>query len=330
MKSTIAKRMEKSLITVRDEYYKKHTGEPYSQTALTGAVGYLSASLVHILATGNEYEREFLTYCIDTLKTLIDEGDDAKVSRFANAIRAVPLIFTGDKKWNREFRKEYLQPFCDKYGDEYFALLKDVELPADIFPKKQKPTYHYDGSFGKINILVMLCGPVLLLCVLAITMLIVHLADYTDDRRGERFELTVESYSLDSDLILYCEGFDLPFKANDFAVLSNEPDKLIDLCDAGEPLVIHAKYKKYEKYPRYEIVSIDDTAGNVYRTVEQTNRTDEVLLKHLGIGWVVFAVPTAALAAYMVYVVKHPQKFQNSRSWLLRLCFVDVSIRRKR
>ncbi len=81
----------------------------YAKTALT-----YEASAYSDLKENNL----LLIYCIDTMLEIIDEGNQAKIFDFADAVHNIPGIFT--EKWNIESFSSDMNAFRKKYGYSYF------------------------------------------------------------------------------------------------------------------------------------------------------------------------------------------------------------------
>lgn len=328
MRESTARKLSERLKTVRDCYFAKSCGEPYSVSELAIAENYIKKHIASFSKKADNFERAFLAECFAILDSLREEGNDLKIADCAHAIHRVPLLFCGKERWNKAFKKEFIRPFCEKYGDGLFAGILQKEFPHAYAPKKKK-TRPY-GAHNFLSLPMYFCYrlilPLLVLPFLTIAILLVHFVDYIEDHRGDRYEVTVEGFEYDSALILYCEGFREHFEAVRFSQYSTEPEKLISLCENGGELVVYADYKRSNKNRSayYKIVQLEDKYGNVYRTYEHTNKLDRYVLLFLWIVWLVFFLPAAVMFTLMLIVARNPAKYR-AHPKLMHFCFPEYT-----
>lgn len=145
-----AQKLSKALIIIRDCYYAKANNLSYSKFKLASAIQYIDDMCKYIDTRSDDIEREFLFSCFGALDELKEEGDCTKTSRFAEAIHRVPYLFCGEEKWDASFKEQYITPFCQMYGDEWFEDVLSMRIPKkSSLQKANRSIYRYN----EINIM---------------------------------------------------------------------------------------------------------------------------------------------------------------------------------
>jgi len=108
-----------------------HMGGEIDKSRLETTVSNIKASRKKINANSRGQEKEILLYCIDTLFSILGEGNVQKIFDFADAIHNIPEIYMQER--NLYSLRAELKAFRKKYGKEYFPFIDRVK-PA--FSKK--------------------------------------------------------------------------------------------------------------------------------------------------------------------------------------------------
>ncbi len=340
MNRKIAQKISNALMTVRDSYGNKARGRDYSEWALKQALRYLDEIITHIERTSPDEERDFMFSALGALDILIEEENNAqKISMYADSIHRVPFLFTGDERWDRHFKERYFAPFCDVYGNEWHEELLDAEpLPKRRGKEKGKHKGRTIYRFNEENVWSLrayfgfrLLLPTIVIPLLLATMLLVSLVDYTENNRGERYEVTVSAYEYecsDEYDYLYIESIAHTerFEISRFAQLSCDPDGLLALCEEKGSLIIYATYTSSNNTaPYYDVIHVEDAEGKVYRSYEDSNQMDRYYMIFLGIFALVIFVPYFILFVLMLTVARNPKKFV-SHPRFVKFCFPHYSL----
>jgi len=323
-----AKNLSKAILVVRDCYLAKANNEPYKKLELAAAKQYIEDTLMYLERKAGDAEREFLFACLAGLDTLAEDENAMKTARYADAIYRVPFLFCGEESWDRDFRRKYIAPFCQMYGEEYFSHILEMKIPSDRKMDKRS-SYRY----GEENILSLPKYFCFRMSIALITlpfiigaMIWVECDDYTAENYGKRYEVTVVDYEYDETLELYCQGYEDPFEVVRFSQYSSFPDRLIQLCESGATLVAYAEFKEDAKYgDRYEVIQLEDLDGTVYRTYEHSNELDTYIMYILWLFFAVIFVPHFVLLVMMLSVVLWPEKFLAYPRFV-KFCFPDYSL----
>lgn len=340
MRSQVAQKISNAILVVRDSHYAKLNNQPFSKFKLESAQHYLEEICIYIDRKSSDTERDFMFLCLGALDELMEEGNNEKISRFAHAIHRVPFIFSGEEKWDKIFKKEYILPFCDIYGDEYFSEILETKVPPiTTSPKGATTGKRSIYRYNEINIMSLpayfcfrLMIPIIILPFLIGAILYVHYSDYTETNRGERYEITADSFEYEHTdeydyLYIIDNDFSEQFKISRFFEFSNFPERLIELCESKSPLVVYVKYKQIKNYdPYYEIIHLEDTNGNVFRSYEQTNQMDSYILIFLIVIFFIVFIPSLTLFAMMLIVARNPQKYVSHPKFV-KFCFPDYSLK---
>ncbi|MBO5797627.1 MAG: hypothetical protein J6R77_04675 [Clostridia bacterium] len=335
MNTKKAQKLSRALETVRDGYYAKAMDQPYSKLQLTAALQHIEDMCQYIDKHSDDVEREFLFCCFDTLDDLQEEGDFLKISRFAEAIHRVPLLFCGEETWNPAFRRQYLIPFCQMYGDEWLEDVLAMHIPKKTDAQKPTKTIYRYNEFNISSLPGYFCFrmllPLLTLPVLLGLMVYVHFSDYTEADHGERYEITVTDYEWGHDeendyLTIFCKEFEEPFEIGRFLQYSHSPEELIARCEAGEKLVVYVEYKQPRRSdPYYDLIHLESVDGTVYRSYEHENELDRYTLLFLLIACLVIFVPFFLLFLMMLMVAINPGRFV-AHPRFVKFCFPDYSL----
>ena len=343
MRSQIAQKISNAILVVRDYHYAELNNEPFSKFKLKSAQHYLEEICIYLDHKSSDTERDFLFSCLGALDELMEQGNDEKISRFAHAIHRIPFIFSGEEKWDKNFKREYILPFCDIYGDEYFSEILNVKVPlVTASPKGVTTGKRTIYRYNEINILSLpayfgfrFMFPIIIIPFLIGAILYVHYSDYTETNRGERYEITADSFEYEHTdeydyLYIMDNDFSEQFEISRFFEFSNSPEQLIELCESKSALVVYAKYKQPKNYdPYYEIIHLEDTNGNVFRSYEQTNQIDSYILMFLIVALLVVLIPSLALFIMMLIVARNPQKYVLHPKFV-KFCFPNYSLRLKK
>lgn len=339
MNRKIAQKISNALMTVRDSYSAKARKRNYSEWELGRALRYLDEVAAHIARTSADEERDFMFSALGALDELIEEKDAQRISMYAESIHRVPFLFTGDERWDRHFKERYFAPFCDVYGDEWHKELLEAEpLPKRRGKEKGKHKGRTIYRFNEENLMSLpayfafrLLIPIIVIPLLAALMLAASLIDYTEDNRGERYEVTVHTYEYEcSDAYdyLYIQSVEYTerFEISRFVQLSCDPDGLLALCEEKGSLIIYATYTSNKNTaPYYEVIHVEDAEGNVYRSYEDSNQMDRYYMIFLGVFLLVMLIPSLLLFCMMLLVSRNTKKFA-SHPRFVKFCFPDYSL----
>ncbi|MBQ8849408.1 MAG: hypothetical protein IJ011_03625 [Clostridia bacterium] len=339
MRSKMAQKISDALSDIRDCYNAKSNDQPFSKSKLRSAQSYLDEICSYIDSKSSDVERDFIFYCLGELDELLGEENDEKTARFAHAIHRIPFIFSGEEKWDKDFKKEYIFPFRDMYGNDYFSEILDMKVHIErISPNKVSSGKRTIYRYNEMNLMSLpayfcfrLLVPIIVIPFLLGAMLFVHFYDYTETDRGERYEIDVESFEYETDyLSISAVGYSEKFEIPRFFELSNSPEELIDLCESKATLVAYAKYTQIKNEdPYYQIIHLEDTDGNVYRSYEHTNEMDRYWMIFLFIAFLIFFIPSFILFVMMLAVASDPRKYVNHPRFV-KFCFPDYSLQLKR
>ena len=339
MRTKTAQKISDALLIIRDSYYAKSKNQPFSKFKLDTAKQYIDEICIYIEHNSPDIEREFLFSCLGTLDELIEQDQSEKISEFAHAIRRVPFIFSGEEKWDKTFKQEYIMPFCDMYGDECFSEILEMDVPD---AKKSAKGASVGGRtiyrYNKSNIMSLpayfcfrLLIPLIVLPFLIGMMIYISIADYSPKNLGERYEITVDSFEYEHEglydyLYISNDAFEHQFEIARFFELSNSPEKVIELCESHATIVVYADYVTPRKAdPHYKIIQLEDTEGNVYRSYEHTNQMDNYVLNFLVIAFLVFFIPSLAIFIMMLLVAMDPQRYVDHPRYV-KFLFPDYSL----
>ena len=128
MKEEFYQRLQNSFVLVRHAYAEN---EEVGHNKLDSAFGELRFARKIIDKKSPAHEKKLLLYCIDTLLSLVAEGDRQKIHDFADTVHNMPEIFMGKRNYH-SFRNE-IKHFRSKYGEEYFSGFNKV---FPVFNKK--------------------------------------------------------------------------------------------------------------------------------------------------------------------------------------------------
>jgi len=339
VRKKMAIKLSNAFLVVRDCYYAKLNNEYYPEEKLNASERYINDLRAYINSQSSDIERTFLLFCIDTLKKVKDEGDDAKISRFCHAVFKIPYIFCGEEIWDKSFKKYCIETFCDRYGYEYFNEILALDVPK-IKKEAVNPRKIY--RFNEMNIvklptyfLLRMLLPIIVLPFVIFCMLYVHYSDYTEEDHGRQYIINDYTFEYEhSDgydyLHILPEGYNHHFSMRRFFQYSNNPEKLVELCQRGERLIVYAEYvepTKFEDY--YNIIQIEDENGNIYRSYEQSNQLDKYMLIMLGIIGLVIFIPSMVVLVLMLIVASNPRKFVH-RPRFVKFCFPNYSLTLKK
>lgn len=342
MRTKTALKISKALLIIRDYYDSKSNNQPFSKFKLETAQHYLDEIVSYIDSKSPDIERDFLFFCLGELDDLIEEGDNEKISRFANAVHRIPFIFCGEEKWDKDFKKKYIFPFCDRYGYDVFSEILEMKVTiATISPKNKSAGTASIYRYNEMNIMSLpayfcfrLMFPLLVLPFIIGAILYVHFYDYTESNRGERYVITVDSFEYEHTdsydyLSIKDNDFDDMFEISRFFELSNSPEQLIELCESKASLVVYAKYVQHQKVaPYYNVIHLEDTKGNVFRSYEQSNQMDRYLLNLLFLIFFIVFIPSIIICTMMLTVAINPRKYINHPKFV-KFCFPNYSLKLK-
>ena len=128
MKEEFYQRLQNAFVLVRHAYAEN---EAVGHNKLDSAFGELRFARKNIDKKSPAHEKRLLLYCIDTLFSLVAEGDRQKIHDFADTVHNMPEIFMGKRNYH-SFRNE-IKTFRSKYGEEYFSGFNKV---FPVFNKK--------------------------------------------------------------------------------------------------------------------------------------------------------------------------------------------------
>jgi hypothetical protein len=74
-------------------------------------------------------EEETLLHCIDTMLTLLEEGDNDKIAAFADAVHNVPECFADKERLPSSFMRIEFGAFERRYGKTYLAKVWELNQP---------------------------------------------------------------------------------------------------------------------------------------------------------------------------------------------------------
>ena len=341
MRARTAQKISEALLTIRNGYYAKANEESFSAAKLDTAERYLEEIYAYIDKRSPDTERKFLCECLAMLDDIIEEGNCEKISRFAHAVHRIPLIFSGEEKWNKAFKSEYIFPFCDIYGYEEFSELLKIKIRNDKngTVSDKRSVYRYNEM--NIMSLPMYFGfrfilPIVIIAFLTFAVLYVHFTDYTEDNRGECYVITVDSFEYEHTgtkdyLYISDNDFSAKFETARFFELSTDSEELIALCESKASLTVYAEYvkphKNYNDY--YKVIHIEDMSGKVYRSYEQTNELDKYSVE-LGLPVILaIFIPSFILFVMMLMIASDPKRYV-SHPRLVKFCFPDYSLKLKK
>lgn len=330
-----ARKLSQALMIIRDSYDAKANDLPYSKLKLASAFQYIGDMCKYIDKRSDDVEREFLFSCLGTLYELKIEGDIVKISRFADAIHRVPYLFCGEETWDDRFKEQHILPFCQAYGNEWFEDILPMRIPKKSGGQKANRTIYRYNELNIMSLPVYFCFrmllPLILLPLLLGCMLYVSLSAHTENKHGERYEITVTDYSYENTgtydyLYISCKEFAENFEITRFFQYSDQPEELIARCEAGETLVAYVKYKVSNRYdPYYEVIQLEAMDGTVYRSYEQTNQTARYLIWFFAVVALMIFVPFFILFLMMLIVARNRQRFL-AHPRFVKFCFPGYSL----
>ncbi len=330
-----AEKLSEAFSIIRDGYYAKVNDLPYSKFKLASAMKYTEDICQFIDKKCNDVERDFLFSCLGAFDELVEEGDFTKISRFAEAIHRVPLLFCGEEVWDKTFKEKYIFPFCQMYGYEWFEEILSMRIPKTSSFKKGNSTIYRYNEYNTMSLVGYFCFrmivPIIIIFIITGFIVYVCCSAYTEDAKGERYEITVTDCEYENTdgydyLYLSCKGFKENFEISRFFQYSNLPEELIARCETGETLVVYAEYKEPKNYDNYyEIIQLESMEGTVYRSFEHTNQLNRYkIIFLLVVGLIVF-IPYFILFLMMLIVATNRKRFVASPR-LVRFCFPDYSL----
>ena len=95
-----------------------HSPDHFDRDRLNATLGELRFARKQLDKKGTVREKQLLLYCIDTMLTIVTEGDEQKTFDFADTVHNIPAYFLGERSL-RSFRRE-IKAFQKRYGDTYF------------------------------------------------------------------------------------------------------------------------------------------------------------------------------------------------------------------
>ena len=134
MKASFYRDLQSSFSGIRIEYSKPQSDLVREKEALQS----ISNARRTIAAHSPESEKEMLLYCIDTLASLIREGNRQKIFDFTEVIYNIPEIYTQERKIDSFYAE--IKAFRRKYGKAYFSFVK-VQTIKPKFNKKPSKNY---------------------------------------------------------------------------------------------------------------------------------------------------------------------------------------------
>lgn len=334
MKTSLAHKLSKALEVIRDCSYAKANDLSYSKYKLLSAFRYIDEACIYIDNHSDDSERDFLFTAFGALDEFKEEGDYTKISRYANAIHRVPYLFCGEEKWDDTFKNQYIIPFCQIYGDEWFEELLYFRIPNKKSSQKGNRTIYRYNELNLMSLPAYFCFrmliPLLVLPVVFGFLVYMHFSEYTDTEHGTRYEIAVTDCEYESDefdyLYISCAEFEEEFEILRFFQFSNQPYELLDKCNSGEVLIVYAEYVTPERDDNYyKVIQLEDMDGTIYRSYEHTNQMEKYMSRFLLIVALVITVPFLILFVMMLIVATNREYFVSYPRFV-KFCFPDYSL----